>query len=344
MLTSFTSLHSASYQVTDLDTLGSVYSEALGINDSGQVVGRVLRDGYWNAFTYSDNTMTYLYPVPGTLFNASGINDNGQIVGNGKGGAFLGYDSINWSFIPVIGNSPGNIARGINDEGQVVGWRDERGVYSYHAFVYKNGSMHDLGTLGGNASDAFAINSSSQIVGWSETSTLNQHAFLSSGGSMLDLGTISGPNSTANDINETGQIVGWSDVDNGIHTHASLWQNGLILDLGTLGGNYSYAMAINDGGDVVGNSNTEDGYHAFVYVNGSIFDLNDLIDPSSGWILRDATDINNSGQIIGHGINSFGQEHAFLLTQIPEPAIPEPTTILPTCIVTLLAWRKLRRH
>ena len=48
--------------------------------------------------------------------------------------------------------------------------------------------------------------------------------------------------------------------------------------------------------------------------------MNSLIDPSSGWILADATAINDSGQIVGNGTNPAGQTHAFLLTPIPEPA------------------------
>jgi probable HAF family extracellular repeat protein len=49
-------------------------------------------------------------------------------------------------------------------------------------------------------------------------------------------------------------------------------------------------------------------------------DLNALISPSSGWTLQIATAINDSGQIVGHGLNSAGQQDAFLLTPTPEPA------------------------
>jgi probable HAF family extracellular repeat protein len=45
-------------------------------------------------------------------------------------------------------------------------------------------------------------------------------------------------------------------------------------------------------------------------------DLNHLIDPSMGWQLMDAFDINDAGQIVGAGqIN--GETHAFLLTPNP---------------------------
>ncbi len=50
--------------------------------------------------------------------------------------------------------------------------------------------------------------------------------------------------------------------------------------------------------------------------------LNDLIDPSSGWTLM-ATGINDAGQIVGAGFNPQGEYHAFLLT----PIVPEPSTL-----------------
>ena len=37
------------------------------------------------------------------------------------------------------------------------------------AWLYRNGSVTDLGTLGGSASGTNAINNSGQIVGWSYT-------------------------------------------------------------------------------------------------------------------------------------------------------------------------------
>ena len=49
-------------------------------------------------------------------------------------------------------------------------------------------------------------------------------------------------------------------------------------------------------------------------------DLNSLIDPSSGWQLLNAEDINDSGVIVGWGTDPSGYYEAFELTPIPEPA------------------------
>ena len=43
-------------------------------------------------------------------------------------------------------------------------------------------------------------------------------------------------------------------------------------------------------------------------------DLNRLIAPTSGWVLWDATAINDCGQIVGYGVNSVGGVDAYLLT------------------------------
>jgi probable HAF family extracellular repeat protein len=86
-----------------------------------------------------------------------------------------------------------------------------------------------------------------------------------------------------------------------------------MTDLGTLGGNTSVAYGINDSGHVVGYSLTA-GYasRAFLYDADGMTDLNTLIPPGSGWTLLQAADINELGQIVGHGMIG-GQKHACLL-------------------------------
>ena len=46
-------------------------------------------------------------------------------------------------------------------------------------------------------------------------------------------------------------------------------------------------------------------------------DLNKFLDPNSGWVLSDATGINELGQICGNGTLN-GQGHSFLLTPVNE--------------------------
>ena len=70
---------------------------------------------------------------------------------------------------------------GINDRGQVVGRSEtpdidpNSGFPTFHAFLWNKGVMHDLGTLGGQYSQALlgGINSEGQVVGEAETSIVD---------------------------------------------------------------------------------------------------------------------------------------------------------------------------
>jgi probable HAF family extracellular repeat protein len=161
-----------------------------------------------------------------------------------------------------LGTLPGGSysgATGINDHGQVVGFSDSA-TNGPHAFLFANGVMTDLGTLGGNSSGAAGINDAGQIVGSSTPlPDLPSLAFLYRNGTMTSLGTLpSGkvPFSSASAINNHGEIAGTSSIISEA-SHAFVRRKGVMVDLGTLpGGTYSSASAINDKGQVVGTSDT----------------------------------------------------------------------------------------
>jgi probable HAF family extracellular repeat protein len=145
-------------------------------------------------------------------------------------------------------------------------------------------------------------------------------------------GTLGGASSLASGINDFGQVVGYAEPpaggDNGFH--AFLYDGTAtppMQDLGTLGGAYSYALSINGSGQVVGYStiaNDRD-TRAFLYdpaATPPLQDLNSLIPSDSGWVVRVAQALNDSGQIAGFGYHN-GQERAFLLTPLVSPA-PAP--------------------
>jgi len=188
------------------------------------------------------------------------------------------------------------------------------------------------------------------VVGQATTASGKWHAFLYDGTTMNDLGTFGGSSSAAWGINDNGQVVGDAYASSG-HAHAFLYSSGTMTDLGTLGGLSSRAMGINFDGQVVGGTDVSSGAeHAFLYTDGVMTDLNSLIDSASDWTLVQANAINDSGQIVGFGINPSGQTDAFLLTLVtPQIAgtIPEPSTLVLFGIgaVSLLAygWRRRKR-
>jgi probable HAF family extracellular repeat protein len=98
-----------------------------------------------------------------------------------------------------------------------------------------------------------------------------------------------------------------------------------VTDLGTLGGATSTANGVagqghNAAGMIVGSSTASDNSErAFLYTNGQMFDLNTLCDLSQSdfKILTVARTISDSCLIIGEGITTNGQKHAFLLTPLP---------------------------
>ncbi len=174
----------------------------------------------------------------------------------------------------------------------------------------------DLGTLGGAASSAAAVNDSGQVVGNSTTAGGEQHAFSwTQQGGMVDLGTLGGTSSFAVAVNDSGQVVGNSTTAGG-EQHAFSWtQQGGMVDLGTLGASLNGAVAVNDSGQVVGNSTTTGGeQHAFSWMErGGMVDLGTLGGSSS-----EARALNDSGEVVGDSSTGdfFSQRiHAFLWTR-----------------------------
>ena len=305
------------YTITDLGTLGGPDTRAYGVNDAGKVVGGSQSGSYMVAFSWDGGTMTNLGDLTGRGSFAHDVNEAGQVVG-GSALADWSNHAVRWQNgsmqdLGTLGG-PVSFAFDINNSGQAVGyaWNDEA---IQHAVLWGSGGIVDLGDLDPmwpNHSAAYGINDAGQVVGGSYTDIPGQfHAFRWQGGGMQDLGTLGGEVSSAEAINEVGHVVGSSRLAGNTTTRAFLWDGGM-QDLGALGWTHSIAYDINDGGQVVGALQTGALSHAFVWADGQIQDLNNLIPASSGWVLSEARAINNRGRIAGFG-QFAGQTRAFLL-------------------------------
>jgi probable HAF family extracellular repeat protein len=306
------------YTITNMGFLGGTFGVALDINAGGAIVGRsdIAHNTAEHAFLYSQGKILDLGTLGGPNSLAGGINDHGDIVGLSMVAASSSQTDLfivrrgHMIDLGAVGTRGPRGDYKINNGGDIIGFKLDNG----DAALDRRGRLIDLGSLAGQGSAARALNDSGQVVGFSQVSAPGSnvfHAFLYSRGRMRDLGTLGGQYSLANDINKSGEVVGAAYTPGSLY-HAFLYRNGGMLDLGTLGGPVSIAAAVNNRGDVVGYSNTSTPIsHGFLFRNGRMIDLNALIPANSGFVVVNAEDINDRGQIAAEAISTNPQDHSY---------------------------------
>lgn len=236
--------------------------------------------------------------------------------------------------LPTFGGYDG-FATGINDRGDIVGWAENTfndptcvapQVQQFEAAIWnKDNKIEELQPYGNDPDGAAtAINDAGQVVGISGQcgtavgGASAEHMLLWQNGTVITLPTLGGQYwNTPMDINNYGNVTGFSDhpgdsVGSPNFTTFLWTRSGGTQDLGTLGtDNISEGLGINDSDEVVGVSYPSG--HGFIWQNGTMTDLNNLLPSNSGYTITDAQEINNAGWITGQAQDTTtGYYYAFV--------------------------------
>jgi probable HAF family extracellular repeat protein len=292
-----------SYKITDLGTNKSTdnFSMGMGLNNQGWTENM---DGFVNP---PENNLNTTVARGRAVINRDGVNIDLGTLGNPDSG----NSWINWG--------------GINDRGEAVGMsetadpdpngEDICGFGTFLTcvpFLWRNGHMSALPTVGGNNGQASAINNRGEVVGFAETANTDPGCppfaitlpVLWEHDKAQPLPTVGNdPDGVAFGINDLGQAVGYSGTCTAA-THAVMWQNGTAFPLQDLGvARSNFGFAINNLGQIVGQVRTADGSTRFAALwqpDGTLTVLGTL----PGQQASQATGINNKGQVVGSTFDS----------------------------------------
>ena len=212
-------------------------------------------------------------------------------------------------------------ATAVNRHGVIAGYLYDGG-FVLRAAIWSVGGSAQI--LPDHTAWAFAINDSGVVAGQVMPAPGTGRAFRWTPGTGVEsLPTLGGTSAVGRGINNAGDVVGDAFRVEQAQRIAAWWTpDGAVVDLGTLGGAESSAADVNNHGQIVGWSLNAGGERrAFLFANGTMVDLNTLLEPESGWVLLSANAINDAGQIAGEG-QFAGDVRAFLLT----PPVSSDTT------------------
>jgi probable HAF family extracellular repeat protein len=306
-----------SYKITDLGMNKSKdnFSMAMGLNNQGWTENM---DGFVNPPETSTSTTVARGRAVISIY---GFNIDLGTLGKPDGNSW-----INWG--------------GINDRGEAAGDSetadpDPNGEdicgFGTHLtcvpFLWRDGHMTALPTLGGNNGQASAINNRGEVVGFAEDGAVDSTCTAGMTTSRIALpalwkrGNAEALPLVGNDIdgvafgiNDQGDAVGQSGNCT-TATHAVMWKDHTAFPLQDLGGTgFNSSYAINNRGQIAGQVGTGDGipFYAAVWQDGArgpVTEIHILPGDYSAF----ATGINNRGEVVGNDFDSnFSWSHGFI--------------------------------
>lgn len=315
------SLEAAVYELVPIPTS----TTATGVSNNGWVVGNA---GAKKAYIWSQaGGIQLIGDLPGGAVSstAKSVNTAGQVVGESATGtgnhAFIWTAGTGMQDIGVLPGSTSSYATGINELGHVAITSNNGSGYSVFLWT-PDGGARDIGDLPGMDNDVFsyAINDQDRIVGHTSSNGVINAFLWDPVAGMTSLGDLPTGSSVsyAFSLNNSTQVAGRGNTTEG--DRAYLWSEGSgMQNLGTLPGAYgSYAYGINGSAQVVGHFTAGGQHRAFIWsAESGMVDLNLLADAeAAGWLLAEAYDINDSGWIVGLGVNPEDITQGFLLRPV----------------------------
>jgi probable HAF family extracellular repeat protein len=309
------------YVATRIPQQGYYNTSADAINSKGAIAGNATRytDDYGDeadvaAFIFSPSNEVTPIAMSGFAARAYGINSRGEVVGafvvNGHAHAFRYADGM---IVEV--SRPGamdSLAMATNERGDVAGTQDSR------AFVI---DADGRAVVLGGESYATAINVFGEFAGYLLMSRVGNrplyHAFRYRDGAIEDLGAL-GDFAFAFGINASGDVVGETFGSDNI-PRPFLYTAGAMRYLGE---EHGAAQAINAAGTVVGYQFGDRGDRPFIYSDGGMANLAELVDGLDGAKLVSAAAINDAGQIAGRACLPGPSNQCFGVRLDPAPVPP----------------------
>src|SRR5215471_9658144 len=333
------------YQIYDIGVIdaGDDASQGFGVSHGGIAVGRSIRAGGSQAFTWTLNGGIVGLPNLAGRSHAvsNSANDSGVVVGTAATTLFgTSRLPVMWqngavSQLPLPPGETLGDANSVNTSSVAVG--------SVDAGSFQRGAIYSGGTgtiitqttsTGCLFVTAFGINDSGRVVGQGidpNNAARNVGIVYDIGQNMaFEVGALPGFNGAlAFGVSNTGYVVGSSMLNQGSGL-PFIWsdQGGMVAVPLATGTSEGSARAVNSAGWVVGNDSSAFSI-PFLYDGINTYRLADLIPPNSGWDLSmntwsSADGISEDGVIVGTGVHN-GETHAYAMVPVAPSPTPTPT-------------------
>jgi len=341
------------YQIYDIGVIdvGDDASQGFGVSHGGIALGRSIRTGGSQAFTWTLNGGIVGLPNLAGRNHAvsNSANDNGVVVGTAATTLFgTSRLPVMWqngavSQLPLPPGETLGDANSVNASNVAVGSVDGGSLQRGAIYSGGNGTIITQTTANGSYFvTAFGINDSGRVVGQGidpMNAARNVGIVYDMGQNMaFEVGALPGLNGAlAFGVSNTGYVVGSSMLNQGSGL-PFIWsdQGGMVAVPLASGTSQGSARAVNSAGWVVGNDSSAFSI-PFLYDGTNTYRLADLIPPGSGWDLSmntssSALGINDDNVIVGTGVHN-GETHAYAMVPVSPTPTPTPT-LTPTPSVT----------